>query len=187
MPSVGARPSKDRAERTSAHNQSYNWFLNKGIRTESQLIVEGLVHFLDMFGDRVQETAFRLLEVEVVGRLSEPHLAERDLIGRFQRSVPFDCFFGEFLAVDTLGPEGEILSRMFVSVLDLDIDGKYVLIVHFEVLEVAAIDSERLQRPFILQSINWFGFYNLVHKTIVKLVLVDRAEIDVHGIHKFCL
>lgn len=169
-------------ERTSAHNQSYNWFLNKGISTESQFIVEGLVHFLDVLGDRVQEAAFRLLEVEVVGGLSQPHLAKRDLIGRFQRSVPFDCLFGELFAVDTLGPEGEIISRMLVSVLDLDNDRKYVLIGHFEVLEITAIDSQRLQRPLIPQSIDWLGFYNLLHETIVKLVLVDSAEIDVLGI-----
>lgn len=78
-----------------------------------------MVHFLDVLGDRFQETAFRFLEVEIVGGLSEPHLAKRDLISRFQRSVSFDCFFGELFAVDALGPEGEIISRMLVSVLDL--------------------------------------------------------------------
>lgn len=72
-----------------------------------------------MLGDGIQKTVFRFLEVDIVGRLSEPHLAQRYLIGRFQRSVPFDGLFCEFLAVDALGPEGEVVSRMLVSVLDL--------------------------------------------------------------------
>lgn len=72
-----------------------------------------------MLGNRVQQTAFRFLEVEVVGGLSEPHLAKRDLISRLQGSMPFHCLLSELLAVDTLGPKGKMLSRMFVSVLYL--------------------------------------------------------------------
>lgn len=120
LPSVGARLSRGRAEKTSARSRSYNWFLNNAIRTESQLIVEGFVHFLNMLRNRVQVTVFRFLEVDVVSGLSEPHFAEGDLISRLQRSVPFDGLFGELLAVDTLGPEGEDLSRMLVSVPNLD-------------------------------------------------------------------
>lgn len=61
------------------------------------------------------------------------------------------------------------------------------MIGHFEVLEVAAIDGEGLQRPFFLQGIDWLGLYNLFHETIVKLVLVDRAEVDVLRVQKFGL
>ena len=55
------------------------------------------------------------------------------------------------------------------------------MIGHFEVLEVAAIDSQGLQRAFFLQRIGRLGFYNLLHETIVKLVLVDCPQVDVLG------
>lgn len=55
------------------------------------------------------------------------------------------------------------------------------MIGHFEVLEVAAIDGQGLQRAFFLQRIDRLGFYNLLHETIVKLILVDCPQVDVLG------
>ena len=56
------------------------------------------------------------------------------------------------------------------------------MIGHFEVLEVAAIDGQGLQRAFFLQGIGRLGFHYLFHETIVKLVLVDCPHVDVLGI-----
>lgn len=120
-PSVGVQPSKDKAGMTSSHNQSYNWFLNRAILTESQLIIYSFVHFLNILGDRVQHTAFWFLEVEVVSRLSEPHLAKWDLVSGLQRSMCFNGLLCELLAVYAFWVEGEVLSSMHVCMFYLDL------------------------------------------------------------------